>query len=225
MPRKPRLQAPDVLYHVTTRGVEKRDIFTRGNCYLAFLSLLDQTVERYGWICHAYCLMKNHFHLVVETPHSNISSGMQLLKGEYASWFNAANGREGALYERRFRETNPTGEGALEFVSRYLALNPVAAGFADHPDDWRWSSYNATAGTVVRPRFLTVDRTLDLFGGGALGAAQFSAFVEEGVAAAVAARSEAATSGSDPDTTRRGMAEADRRSGGRLRRQAVALAA
>ena len=99
VPRKPRVQAPDVLYHVTTRGVEKRDIFRGTKSYLTFLELLEQTVFRYGWICHSYCLMKNHYHLAVETPQANISAGMQFLKGEHAAWFNATYGREAVLHE------------------------------------------------------------------------------------------------------------------------------
>jgi putative transposase len=201
MPRKPRLQAPDVLYHVTTRGVEKRDIFVGARSYLAFLEILAQTVSRYGWICHSYCLMKNHYHLAVETPQANISAGMQFLKGEHASWFNATYGREGTLYERRFRDTIAQDESYVAELSRYLVLNPVRAGFEPHPEDWRWSSYNATIGLVAPPRFLSVEPTLDLFGGGPVAAARFAKFVEDGRLLADPAMSTRDMAGSDPDTS------------------------
>jgi REP-associated tyrosine transposase len=199
MPRKPRLQVPDLLYHVTTRGVEKRDIFSGALSYLAFLELLAQTVARYGWICHSYCLMKNHYHLAVETPRANISAGMQFLKGEHASWFNTTHGREGTLHERRFRDAIATDESYVAELNRYLVLNPVRASFERHPEDWQWSSYNATIGLVAPPRFLSINPTLDLFGGGRLGAARFRLFVEEGVLLSRSAMSERAMSGSDPD--------------------------
>ncbi len=206
MPRKPRLQLPDVLYHITTRGVEKRDIFIGRKTYVVFLSVLEQTVLRYGWICHSYCLMKNHYHLAIETPLANISAGMQFLKGEYASWFNATNSREGALYERRFRDTIADDEAAVLQLSRYIVLNPVRAGFVSHPEEWPWSSYNATIGLVKRPRFLSTKPTLDLFGGGARGAARFAEFVEEELLSSRPGMSPRDVSGSDPDTSRMDMA-------------------
>jgi REP element-mobilizing transposase RayT len=206
VPRKPRVQAPDVLYHVTTRGVEKRDIFRGTKSYLMFLELLEQTVFRYGWICHSYCLMKNHYHLAVETPQANISAGMQFLKGEHASWFNVTYGREGTLHERRFRDTIATDEGHAAHLSRYLVLNPVRSGFERNPEDWHWSSYNATIGLAKRPRFLTIEPTLDLFGGGPLGAARFTEFVEEELLSARLAASQEAMSGSDPGMARLDMA-------------------
>src|ERR1041385_3788585 len=103
MSRAPRLQAADVLYHVGSRGVDRQSIFgaTRFDREM-FLDLLDRVVRKFGWQCHAYCLMGNHFHLVVDTPDGNISSGMQYLKGRYAQWFNSMRGREGTLFERRF---------------------------------------------------------------------------------------------------------------------------
>ena len=195
-----------MLYHVTTRGVEKRDIFLGTRSYLAFLELFAQAVSRYEWICHSYCLMKNHYHLAVETPQANISAGMQFLKGEYASWFNATYGREGTLHERRFRDTIAADESHVAELSRYLVLNPVRARFERHPEDWQWSSYNATIGLVGRPRFLSIEPTLDLFGGGRLGAARFAKFVEDGLLLTSSATSEGDMAGSDPDTSRVDMA-------------------
>src|SRR3954452_10055755 len=107
MPRKPRLQSSDVLYHVTTRGVEKRDIFSGALSYLAFLEILAQTVARYGWICHSYCLMKNHYHLAVETPQANISAGMQFLKGEHRHRSTRHTGVRGRCTSGAFATRSP----------------------------------------------------------------------------------------------------------------------
>lgn len=172
-----------MLYHVTSRGVDRRDIFLGTRTYVAFLELLDQTVSRYGLICHAYCLMRNHFHLVVETPRANISAGMQFLKAEYASWFNVAAGREGALYERRFHEVVVEHESHAIALARYVALNPVRAGWVHEPEDWLWSSYAATIGLTTRPRFLATELTLGLFGGGRDAGDRFAAYVGEATAA------------------------------------------
>jgi len=198
MPRRPRLQSPDVLYHVTSRGVDKRDIFIGTRTYVAFLDTLDQTVSRYGWICHAYCLMRNHFHLVVETPQSNISAGMQFLKGEYASWFNFTVGREGALYERRFHEVVAEDEAHAIALGRYVALNPVRTGWVPEPEDWLWSSYAATIGLAPRPRFLSTDLTLGLFGGGAGAAERFAAYVAEATVLSREVASRDGASGFEP---------------------------
>jgi REP element-mobilizing transposase RayT len=199
MPRKPRLQAPDVLYHVTSRGVDKRDIFVGTRTYVAFIDLLDQTVRRYEWICHAYCLMRNHFHLVVETPQANISAGMRFLKGEYASWFNVTVGREGALYERRFHEVVAENEAHAIALIRYLALNPVRACWVPEPEDWLWSSYAPTIGLAPRPRFLSTALTLGLFGGGTDASGRFSVYVAEAIGLSREVASRDGPSGFDPN--------------------------
>jgi putative transposase len=188
-----------VLYHVTSRGVDRRDIFLGTRTYVAFLDIVDQTVVRYRWICHAYCLMRNHFHLVVETPQANISAGMQFLKGEYASWFNFTVGREGALYERRFHEVVAEDEAHAIALSRYVALNPVRAGWVSEPDDWLWSSYAATIGLGPRPRFLSTELTLGLFGGRGDAAERFAAYVAEGTAVSRGNSGQRAASGFDPN--------------------------
>src|SRR4029077_6524880 len=98
-----RSQAPDVLYHAASRGVDRQMIFgvVDGDRFV-FSALLANTVRRYGWNLHAYCVMGNHFHLVLDTPYSNIGDGMRDLKSTYALWFNGARGREGHLFERRY---------------------------------------------------------------------------------------------------------------------------
>lgn len=180
MAREPRIEAPDVLYHVGSRGVEKRPIF---DCARddreTFLELLAKSVRKFGWQVHAYCLMGNHFHLVLDTPNANLSDGMKYLKGQYAQWFNAVCGREGALFERRFWSRIALSEAYVLELSRYIVLNPVRAGFARRPDEWPWSSYQATVGLDGVPEFLTVNGVLDFFGGGRSGRVRYAQFVGE----------------------------------------------
>ena len=182
MARKPRIQVADVLYHVTSRGVEKRPIFdiVQGDREL-FLALIQATVVRYRWRLHAYCLMGNHFHLVVETPDANLAAGMQLLKGRYAIWFNTETGREGALFERRYRSELVEREAHAYELARYVVLNPVRAKLCVHPRDWRWSSYRAAVGATSAPRFLYLNGLHDLFGDGPRGVAVYERFVEDGI--------------------------------------------
>jgi hypothetical protein len=126
--------------------------------------------------------MGNHFHLVLETPRANLSVGMQYLKGEYAQWFNAWHPRrEGALFERRFWAEMAREESYVFELARYVALNPVRAGWTRSPEEWPWSSYAATVGLASKPAFLNVERVLDLFGGGARSRLRFAQFVGIGV--------------------------------------------
>jgi putative transposase len=172
----------DGVYHVGSRGVEKRMIFDvfRGDREL-FLAVLERTIRRYHWLCHAYCLMGNHFHLVVETPKANIAAGMQYLKGIYATRFNEYAGREGALFERRYFDELVETESYAYEIMRYVVLNPVRAGLCAHPREWQWSSYPPTVGLARRPGYLEVRRLHELFGEGPRGIALYERFVEDGL--------------------------------------------
>jgi REP element-mobilizing transposase RayT len=183
VPRKPRIQTADVVYHVGSRGVEKRPIFDviRGDRDY-FLALIERTVKRHGWRCHAYCLMGNHFHLALETPEANLAAGMQYLKSAYAIWFNQQNDREGALFERRYFDQLVDTEAHAYELTRYIVLNPVRAKLCAHPRDWQWSSYAACVGTIKPPSFLYLEGLHDLFGEGARGVVRYERFVEDGIA-------------------------------------------
>jgi REP element-mobilizing transposase RayT len=177
------MQTADVLYHVGSRGVEKRQIFdvVRSDREY-FLELLEGTVRRYRWRCHAYCLMGNHFHLAVETPDANLAAGMQYLKGRYAMWFNLQIGREGAFFERRYFDEVVDNEAHAFELARYIVLNPVRAGLCAHPREWKWSSYPAAVGAVRPPPFLDLAGLRMLFGDGPRGVALFERHVEDGIA-------------------------------------------
>ncbi len=183
MARKLRTQVADVIYHVTSRGVEKRNIFdvVTGDREF-FLALVQIVVDRYGWRVHVYCLMGNHFHLVVETPDANLAAGMQFLKGQYAMWFNKVSGRAGTLFERRYHSELAEREAHAYELFRYVVLNPVRANLCAHPRDWRSSSYAATVGIVRAPPFLYLQGLHDLFGEGPRGIAVYERFVDDGLA-------------------------------------------
>lgn len=172
-----RVQAPDVVYHVASRAVDKQLIFgVVDGDRPVFQALLARTVLRYAWNLHAYCVMGNHFHLVLDTPEANIARGMQYLKSSYALWFNASKPREGALFERRYFAEVLEDEAHAVAVCRYVVLNPVRARLCLHPADWSWSSYRATAGIVALPAFLQLELVHALVGG----ARHYPSFVAEG---------------------------------------------
>ncbi len=164
MARSLRLEYPGALYHLTSRGNAREVIFHDDADRRSFLDTLRDVVARYRWVCHAYCLMENHYHLVIETPEGSLSRGMQLLNGVYTQWFNRRHERTGHLFQGRFKAILVERESYLLELARYVVLNPVRAGMVQTPHDWPWSSYRATAGHDGVPSFLTVDWLLSRFG-------------------------------------------------------------
>jgi len=180
MPRPPRISFPGAVYHVTARGNDRaavvRDDFDR-RC---LSDALAAVVGKFGWLCHAYCLMDNHYHLVVETPEANISTGMQQLNGTYAQRFNQRHKRSGHLFQGRFHTVLVGDEGHLLEACRYVVLNPLRAGICTRPAAWPWSSYRATAGLSSRPAFLTLTTILSSFARDTANAvAAYRAFVDD----------------------------------------------
>jgi REP element-mobilizing transposase RayT len=167
-----------VLYHVASRAVDKQPIFgVIDHDRQFFVDMLELAVRTFRWRLHAYCVMGNHFHLVLDTPESNLAAGMQYVKGRYAQWFNRWAGREGALFERRYRCRVAASEAYVLALSSYVALNPVRVGWVRSPEEWPWSSYAATVGAARRPGFLHTDALLGWFGGGRRGQERYAAFV------------------------------------------------
>lgn len=146
MARPLRIEFPGAVYHVTSRGNEKRSIFLADEDRKSFLSLLGEVNARYHWVCHAYCLMDNHYHLLVETPEGNLSIGMRQLNGVYTQAFNRRHGRVGHLFQGRFKAILIEKDSHLLEACRYVVLNPVRGAVVEHPEQWRWSSYLATGG-------------------------------------------------------------------------------
>ena len=164
MARPLRIEYEGAVYHVTSRGNASAEIFLDDVDRMRFLEVLASVVERFGWICHAYCLMGNHYHLLVETPKPNLSRGMQHLNGVYTQLFNRQHSRFGHLVQGRFKSIVVEKESYLLELARYIVLNPVRAQMVRSARDWRWSSYRATAGQVEPPEFLTTNWLLAQFG-------------------------------------------------------------
>ncbi len=163
MARPLRLEFAGAVYHVMARGHERSSIFREDADRRKFLRLLGEIASEERWVVHAYCLMRNHYHLLVETPEPGLSRGMRSLNGRYAQWFNWKHSRKGHLLEGRFRSVLVQKESHLLELCRYVVLNPVRAGAARRAEDWPWSSYRASAGLAPAPEWLEVDWTLSRF--------------------------------------------------------------
>jgi putative transposase len=163
MARPLRIEFPGAVYHVTSRGNEKRPIFKNNGDRNAFLAFVAEAGKRFGWSITAWVLMTNHFHLVIQTPEPNLSRGMHWLNGSYAGWFNHAHKRCGHLFAGRFKAFLVEKETYFAEVLRYVVLNPVRAGMVKSPELYAWSSYRSTAGIDAAPDWLDVTAALTPF--------------------------------------------------------------
>ena len=181
MARPLRIQAPGLTYHVTGRGSGHMAIFRDEDEYRRFLELLEAVAEWFRLVCHAYCLMPNHFHLVVTTPQPNLSRAIKQLNGTYAQWWDSRHERVGHVFQGRFGAQVVQDDTYLLTVCRYVVLNPVRAGLAQSPADWPWSSYRAPIGLAVSPPFLQASGLWRLLGCADAGTAarRFREFVAE----------------------------------------------
>ncbi len=169
------------MYHLTSRGNAREDIFVDDDDRRVFLDVLAAVCERFGWRCHAWCLMTNHYHLVVETPEANLARGMRQLNGVYTQRFNRAHDRVGHVFQGRYKAILVERETHLLELCRYVMLNPVRAGMVRTAARWRWSSYHATVGDTVAPSWLETAWLLRRFGRSRGRArTRFAAFVADG---------------------------------------------
>lgn len=145
MSRPLRLEFSGALYHVTSRGNARQDIYTNDADRQEFLKILTKVIARYNWLCHGYCLMTNHYHLLIETIDPNLSLGMRQLNGLYTQSFNRSHSRVGHVFQGRYKSILIEKDAHLLELCRYIVLNPVAAGLVANPEQWQWSSYCATA--------------------------------------------------------------------------------
>ena len=184
MSRPIRIEFPDALYHVTARGDRREAIFDDDLDRRLFLSTLEQVVNRFSWVCHAWCLMDNHYHLLIQTPDGNLSKGMRQLNGVYTQASNRRHRRVGHLFQGRFKAILVDGDAYLLELSRYVVLNPVRAGMVKAPADWPWSSYRASVGLEPPQPWLAVDGLLANFAEQrGLAQTRYAKFVTEGIRA------------------------------------------
>lgn len=148
MARPLRLEFAGALYHLTSRGDGQEDIFIRDDDRLSFLVVLGEVCERFNWTVHAYCLMGNHYHLLVETPDGNLAKGMRQLNGVYTQRFNREHHRVGHVFQGRYKAILVQKDSHLLELARYVVLNPVRARMVRSAKEWPWSSYRATVGTA-----------------------------------------------------------------------------
>ena len=146
-----------------SRGNARQEIFLEPDDYGRFLIRLAATSNRFNIRCRAYCLMPNHYHLLLEPAALPLSRMMQQLNSSYGQWFNRRHARVGHVMQGRFKALVLDDESYLRRVARYIALNPVRAGLVETPEQWRWSSYRATAGLEEPARFLFLDRVWHSF--------------------------------------------------------------
>lgn len=165
MSRPLRIEFPGAFYHVTSRGNEGRMIFQSIRDREKYLSYLESAHDRYGAILHAYCLMGNHYHLLLETPRGNLSQVLHHINGAYTTYFNIKRGRSGHLFQGRFKGILVEKDAYCKELSRYIHLNPVRAGLAETPWEYRWSSYRCFIGKDRKPEWLKTELVLGDFGG------------------------------------------------------------
>jgi putative transposase len=146
VPRPRRSQEPGAILHVVARGAAQSAVFHDDLDRRRFLRLLGESVVACRWRCLTYCLMGNHYHLVVKLEVPNLSTGMHRLGGTYARWFNYRHERSGHVFESRFWSRAVREEGHLIALARYIALNPVRANLCAAAEDWRWGAHRALVG-------------------------------------------------------------------------------
>lgn len=180
MARPLRIAYPGAFYHVTSRGNEQKDVFKSRKDREKFLEYLESATQRYGAVIHAYCLMSNHYHLLLETPAGNLSQIMQHINSAYTTYFNVKRKRAGHLFQGRYKAILVEADEYATELSRYIHLNPVRAKMSARPEDYPWSSYRGYIGEGKAPEWLKREFILGYFGKRVADAMKkYRAFVED----------------------------------------------
>lgn len=164
MARPLRIEYPDAFYHVMHRGNAGSDIFKSDRDREKFLEYVSKASERYDIKIHSYCLMTNHYHLLIETPHPNLSQAIKWINVSYVVYFNRKRKRSGHLFQGRYKAVVIDADEYLKHLSRYIHLNPVRAGMVAHCKDYAWSSYSVFGGYAKAREWLKTDWLLSFFG-------------------------------------------------------------
>ncbi len=186
MARPLRIEYPGAVYHITSRGNAQNRIYLEAEDRNDFLSILSSTTERFNWMCHAYCLMDNHYHLLIETIDATLSRGMRHLNGVYTQSFNRRHKRVGHVFQGRYKAILVQKDAHLIELCRYIVLNPVRAKAANRPEAWQWSSYKATASGKQGPECLITEWLLGQYSKNKkIAMKEYRKFVENGIKDAV----------------------------------------
>lgn len=181
MPRPPRIEVPNGVYHVTANATHGSQIFRDDADRSSWLRLLATVVDAFLWECFAYCLLSTHYHLVVRIEEPTLASGMQYLNARHAESFNRRHGRRGHAFGGRYYSILVETETHAMEVCRYVALNPVRAGLCVLAEGWPWSSFAATVGLAPAPVWLRTEWVLGLFADDPeVARHRFGAFIEQG---------------------------------------------
>jgi REP element-mobilizing transposase RayT len=164
MSRPLRIELAGGLYHVTSRGDRREDVFLNDDDRGAWLDIIGETCKRYNWLSHGWCQMTNHYHVIIETAEANLSQGMRHLNGVYTQWVNRTYMKSGHVFQGRYKAILVEKDAHLLELARYVVLNPVRARMAGDAGEWPWSSYLAMVGRQSAPDWLQTDWLLGQFG-------------------------------------------------------------
>lgn len=164
MSRPVRIEFPGAVYHVTSKGRDGQVVFKDQDDRGVFLNVIENVVDRFGWLMHSYVLMNDHYHLVVEVPGANLSKGMRQLNGVYTQHVNRRHDQEGPIFQGRFKSVLIEKKNYLLPVCRHVVTNPSRNQDQQNFASYKWSSYRALAGQVKGPAFLHQDDVLRFFG-------------------------------------------------------------
>jgi len=164
MARPLRITYPGAFYHVTSRGNDRKAIFKSKRDRGKFLEYLESATQRYNAVIHVYCLMNNHYHILVETPSGNLSQIMRHINGAYTTYFNIKHARSGHLFQGRYKAILVDIDEYAKELSRYIHLNPVRAKIVEIPEAYDWSSYKYYTGEQKPVKWLYRDFILGYFG-------------------------------------------------------------
>jgi len=182
MARPIRIEYAGALYHVTSHGDRREDIYLDDKDSLAWLTVFSGVCSRFNWRCHAWCLMDNHYHVVIETIEGNLSQGMRQLNGVFTQRSNRRHKRAGHVFQGRYKAILVQKDSYLLELARYVVLNPVRAGMVSDVQDWQWSSYLEMVGRRPSAKWLETDWVLNHFGDSRDTAiVNYQNFVREGV--------------------------------------------
>lgn len=186
MARPIRIEYPGALTHVKSFCNPGSRIFLEQANHQMFVELLDELLVQHEIDCYAYCMMNDHYHLLLETATTNLSKMMRSLNGRYTQYFNREYHQSGAIFRGRFKSIVIQKERYLREMSRHIVLNPLRADLVDYPEDYLWSSYRATAGLDQAPSWLVVDKLLGSFDNNPQTALkQYKNYVKQGIGSTI----------------------------------------